>query len=190
MKTQRMITAIFLASSLVCTGLVDVKSQTVVVEERSNIKPSVNNGSYRTAIGLRLGQTSGLTLKRYTGDRTAIEGIIGVWPNALSLTALFERYTYAGMEGLRWYYGAGGHVAFQTNTVKATYVTYDGRYYYYSYRAREDMGVGIDGLIGIEYKIPPIPFAISLDVKPFVEVSTSGYLYMFLDPGIGIKFTF
>jgi len=42
----------------------------------------------------------------------------------------------------------------------------------------------------MEYKIPSIPFALSLDVKPYVEVITNGRVWTSLDPGLGIKVTF
>jgi hypothetical protein len=48
----------------------------------------------------------------------------------------------------------------------------------------------MDGIIGIEYKIAPIPLAVSLDMKPFFEMNTNGRAYLSLDPGIGVKVAF
>lgn len=144
---------------------------------------------YKTAIGLRGGGTSGATLKHFTSQRTAVEGILGIWYNAFSVTGLIERYVPAGISsipGLQWYYGGGGHIAFETGR---TYYVYEGTRYAYRYSEGE-VGFGLDGILGIEYKIPPIPFAISLDMKPFVEINTFGSAFISLDPGVGIKFTF
>jgi hypothetical protein len=148
---------------------------------------SINSPDYRNAIGLRGGYPSGLTFKHFSSGTTAWEGILGVWHRALSLTILYEKHASAfDVSGMRWYYGGGGHVAFATS--RRYYDDRDGRYYYRYYR--DDAAFGIDGIIGLEYKIPPIPFAISLDLKPTLEVTTGGAAYFDLDPGLGLKFTF
>lgn len=178
MKTKKLIMMICVA--MATTSFV-AKSQDKVNPDFSS--PAINTTSYSTAIGLRAGETSGLTIKQFIGSQTALEGILGIWPNALSGTILFEKYSATGVNGLNWYYGAGGHAAFQTTKI----YYYPDRYYYYR---RGDVGLGIDGILGIEYKIPPIPFAISLDVKPYIEANTAGGIYTLLDPGLGIKVTF
>lgn len=147
---------------------------------------AINTSSYKTAIGLRAGETSGLTIKRFIGSNTALEGIVGVWSHGLSTTILFEKYTPAfNVNGLNWYYGGGGHIAFETS--RTVYYYRNGRYDKYH---DGSIGLGIDGLIGIEYKIPTIPFALSLDVKPFIEIISRGDIWISLDPGLGIKVTF
>ncbi len=148
---------------------------------------AIDTPNYKTAIGLRGGESSGLSIKHFTG-KGAIEGIVSVWPNDLALFLLYEIHRPAfGVEGLNWYYGAGGHVAFYTRR-RAYYYDRYGNYWWY--RGRRGFGLGIDGIVGLEYKIPPIPLAISIDLKPFVEVNTDGNVYPALDPGIGIKLTF
>lgn len=141
------------------------------------------DGSYKTAIGIRAGETSGLTIKQFIGSSTALEGIIGMWSHGFSTTLLFEKYVPTGsVAGLNLYYGAGGHLAFET-------VDY-GWYYRHErfYRYRHDhFGIGIDGIVGLEYKIPSIPIAFSLDLKPFIEFQTHGVAWVSLDPGLGVK---
>lgn len=145
---------------------------------------SINSYSYSTAIGVRGIGTSGLTIKHFTASNQAIEGIIGFGPGAFSLTALWERYQNAfDVAGLNWYYGIGGHIATQSD-----WVYYDGIRRYR--RSNGDFGIGVDGIFGIEYKINEAPIAVSLDVKPFLEVTTNGDAYLAIDPGLGVKFTF
>jgi hypothetical protein len=137
---------------------------------------------YLAAIGIRSGETSGITFKYNTGSASSIEFLAGIWSDWLNLTALFEKNTAAfNVSGLRWYYGAGGHISFAT-----------GKYYNEGrfYRRGDDYALGVDGIVGIEYKIPPIPFCLSLDIKPLMEFYKNGDLYMGIDPGIGVKFTF
>ncbi len=145
------------------------------------------SSSYTTAIGLRAGGTSGVTFKRFINQPTAIEVIAGVWPYGFSGTVLLERHANAGLEGLSWYYGGGGHATVRSGRV---YYRYDHPRYKYYYATESRLGLGIDGIVGLEYKIKPIPFAISLDLKPFVEVNTGGYVYLGMDPGLGIKVAF
>lgn len=145
---------------------------------------SINSSSYNTAIGIRGIGTSGITIKHFTSSSRAFEGIIGFWPDAFSATLLVERYVNAfGEPGLNWYYGIGGHVAAQTN-----WTYYEGNRVYT--RESGELGLGVDGIFGMEYKIREIPIAISFDLKPFVEVTTSGNAYLALDPGLGVKLAF
>lgn len=141
--------------------------------------------NYKTAIGIRAGGTSGVTVKQFVGETKAFEGIVGIWNRGLSLTGLYENYTSTTTPGLNWYFGGGAHVSFETGT--SYYVHH--RYYDY-YNNDGGVGFGVDGIVGLEYKISPIPFALSLDIKPFFEVNTNGRVYIALDPGIGIKATF
>lgn len=152
--------------------------------QRSTFSPQVATGSnYKTAIGVRAIGTSGLTIKHFRNSTTAIEGIVGFWPNAFSATALIEKHATAFDEpGLRWYYGIGGHIAGKSDWVQ-------GNEFGYSRRAG-DLGLGVDGIFGIEYKISEVPIAVSLDVKPFLEVTTGGNAFLALDPGLGVKLTF
>lgn len=140
--------------------------------------------TYNHALGLRAGGTSGITYKHFISSSSAIEGILGFWYNGISLTGLYEGYAPTGLQGLKWYYGGGAHVA--------TYSRYDyvreNRYWYRNHTS--GYAIGIDGIVGLEYKIPPIPVAISFDLKPTFEIGGSGYGAMFLDPGFGLKFLF
>ncbi len=140
---------------------------------------------YNTAFGIRLGGTSGLTIKHFYKPATAVEGIVGTFGNGFSLTALLEKHlpVYEA-PGLTFYYGGGLHVAF-----------YNGRYARNSfgrdidYRSGNDAGIGINGIVGLEYRLPDnIPIAFSIDLKPFIEFGSNGYVAVAADPSIGIKF--
>lgn len=147
-----------------------------------NFAKAQESKSYSTAFGLRAGETSGFTIKQNFGSSHSLEGIIGLWNHGLSATLLFEKNVPTGITpGLNCYYGAGGHGSFYSR-YRVYY--YRNRPEYYSYG---DVGLGIDGIIGLEYKIPKVPVAFSLDLKPFVEINTGGGAWMSLDPGLGIK---
>lgn len=163
------------------------------VLQTASAQKTAGSSSYKTAVGIRGGGTSGLTIKHFNSSSSAIEGIIGFggnWNKRLSLTCLMEKHTNPFKEnGLNLYYGIGAHLANYRNGFYA-----DGFYgknkYNYVYYNESVFGIGVDGIIGIEYKIQPIPVAVSFDLKPFLEINTHGYAGIALDPGLGIKFTF
>lgn len=183
MKTTKYIAITALAGTI----LSGVFFENYLLSQNTDPIRFAEGSSYKTAIGLRGGSTSGLTIKQFTSDNMALEGIIGIWPFSMSATGLIEFYAPAQIVGLNWYYGFGGHVAFETGRIYyASEVNGNGRYFY-----REgELGLGLDGILGIEYKILPIPFALSLDIKPFLEVNTEGRAFMAIDPGLGVKFAF
>jgi hypothetical protein len=150
--------------------------------------PTVNP-QYRTALGIRAGRTSGITIKQFVNQNFAAEGIIGFWTNALGFTGLLEKHMPVWFEGMKFYYGGGGHFTYET-----------GRYYYrrynnptgdYVYRyGPHGFAIGIDGVAGLDYKIGAIPLALSIEVKPLLEMSNYGVIFTALDAGVGIKITF
>lgn len=152
--------------------------------------PNDNGTNYRNAFGIRIGQTSGFTYKhKFEGDH-AVEVILGTYPYALSLTALYEKYMSTGARGLQWYFGGGGHIGAPLSGNYGYYVyNENGRYYYYR-TSWYGPAVGIDGIIGIEYKIPKAPVAFSFDLKPNFEFVQNRGVYGNMDPGLGIKLAF
>lgn len=175
MKTKNLISAIVTVLFPVLLGAQELNS------------PAVNSSSYHTAFGLRAGETSGLTIKQFIGGPNALEGIVGVWYHGFSATVLYERYTPAfNLSGMNWYYGLGGHASLQTGHHFYVYHR-DHRHEYYRDGA---IGLGVDGIFGLEYKIPSAPLAVSLDVKPYLEFVSDGHIWTSLDPGLGIKLVF
>lgn len=143
-------------------------------------------GKGTTEIGIRIGGTSGATVKYFYKANTAVEGIVGAFGNGFSITGLIERQQpFEGAEGLYIYYGGGAHLAFYNG--KNINSSHFGREV--DYRSGNDMGIGVNLIVGLEYRLPEgIPIAISVDLKPFIEVGTGGYVSAAPDPSIGIKF--
>ena len=164
---------------------IDIMKNTLLIIALS-VAASSFAQSYKNAVGIRGGETSGITWKHTLGSSSAFEGIFGVWGHGLSVTGLDEKSVPAfNVDGFIWYYGAGAHVAFES-----------GRYGWYDYGKRRKYyypggtGVGVDGILGLEYAIPNAPIALSFDLKPFVEFNTHGGAWISMDPGLGIKVTF
>lgn len=119
---------------------------------------------YRTGIGVRGGLFTGITLKHFISDRTAIEGLFETRWSGLGITGLYEIHNNAfDVDRLNWYYGFGAHIGFYNgdNTPWGTTST--------SYSV-----IGVDGILGIEYNISEIPINISLDWKPVINLINYG----------------
>lgn len=123
-----------------------------------------NAQDYNTGIGLRGGWGSGLTIKHFIHGNRAVEGIFDSRWHGFSVTGLYEVHHQAfDVNRLNFYYGIGAHIGF-----------WDGRY-----DSRFDEGnnmiIGIDGILGLEYNFEEIPFNIGIDWKPAFNLDDSGF---------------
>lgn len=143
------------------------------------------SAQYRTALGARLGGTSGFTIKQTIWKPIRGELIAGTFENGFSITALLESQTsLAGSKSFFLYYGAGPHVAFYNgeDVLSSNF----GRNV--KYESDNDVAIGINLVAGVEYKIPRVPFVLSADIKPFMEFGTGGFVVFAPDPSVGLKF--
>ncbi|MEM7371275.1 MAG: hypothetical protein AAF587_21850 [Bacteroidota bacterium] len=122
--------------------------------------------NYGTAIGLRMGYSVGLTVKGHLDAEKAIEGLLYFRSRGLGLTILYEKHADAfGSSDLQWFYGVGGHFGYwnKDRNLNAPVFTEE-----------TDVIGGVDGILGIEYTIREIPFCISLDYKPLLNLFGTG----------------
>ncbi len=138
---------------------------------------------YTTGIGFRGGVASGLTVKHFIKSDAAIEGILSTSfsHRGTVLTVLYEKHAPAfNARGLQWYYGAGGHIG-----------SWRGRHYYdHDHKHYDDdrvIGIGIDGILGLEYYIREIPFTIGADIKPYINIPSGGG---FWDSALHVRYVF
>lgn len=150
---------------------------------RSN-SSSAGGSEYNTGIGLRFGGwETGLTVKHFVKDGAAIEGIIssGWMYRGTRITGLYEwQKSISGVQGLYWFVGVGAHVGFYNERYWYNGDCKDGRYEYKGewYNCDGTRAViGIDGIIGLEYKFQELPITIGLDLKPSIDVFGWGRHY-------------
>lgn len=166
----------------------DKKKETKKSESKKSSSSSSSSGGdygYKTAIGLRGGFTSGLTVKHFISDKAAIEGILGSRWRGLSITGLYELHKTPAINfsNLAWEYGGGARIGF-----------YNGRYYHKwddddgYYENRSYVAVGIVGIFGLEYQFNEIPFTASLDLMPYFDFI--GWGGGFIDGSISFRYTF
>jgi len=141
---------------------------------------STNGTPYNTALGIKFLYGVSLTAKHFIKNSSALEGIFnyrsfGGLGTQLSATVLYEyQRPVAGVTGLQWYLGGGGHFeyfSFDNDQVSATTV------------------LGAVGALGLEYQFAGLPIAISADWQPVV-LFNDGAGFSAENGGIGIKYTF
>lgn len=138
---------------------------------------------YQTAVGLKFGgYENGLSIKYFSSSNVSLEGILGFRSHGVVITGLYELNQEAfNVADLKFYYGAGAHIGSEGAGVYHSYGTdrvYDETH----------LLLGIDGVVGLEYKFPEAPIAVSLDLDPRIELATGPFVD--IAPGLGLKYTF
>jgi len=118
---------------------------------------------YKTALGLRGGLSSGLTIKHFVSGNSALEGILASRWRGFNLTGLYEIHHFSafGVPHLNWYYGFGGHIGSWAGYKKHPWFPDDKATYSVA---------GADFILGIEYNFKEVPINISADWKPAFNI--------------------
>lgn len=133
---------------------------------------STNSSSYKTALGVKVWDGAGITLKHFFTGTNAGELIGYFWSHGARFTGLYEIHgNFSDASGLKWYIGPGVHIGF-----------YNSKYGDGSY-------AGIDGVLGLDYKFKGAPINMSLDWQPSFEFGDNrGFVGSW--GGLGIRYTF
>lgn len=114
------------------------------------------------------GDTGGISVKHRFSSSHAIEGLLSTyWKDGFMVTALYERYVPVIGPGWNFYYGAGAHLGSFARTFL----------------------LGADAIVGLEYKIPGAPIALSLDWKPALNL-VEVFDFWAADFALGVRYTF
>ncbi len=109
---------------------------------------TANSTEYKTAIGVKVWNGAGVSLKTFITEKNALE-FIGYFDRyGTRISGLYEFHGNLSTEGaLKWYIGPGVHVGLYKGIT----------------------AVGIDGVVGIDYKFTNMPLNLALDWQPSVE---------------------
>lgn len=114
---------------------------------------------YRTALGLRLGSSTGITIKHFTKRGAALEGLLTTRWDGGMITGLYEVVGNAFDEpNLSWYFGGGAHIGF-----------WDSHPYWLD-RGETRSVLGVDLILGLEYTFDEIPLNLGFDWKPAINL--------------------
>ena len=133
--------------------------------------------AYSQAIGIKFPGGLSITYKKFVTNTNNIEGELTTWNKGLRVAGLYEFnfYSFNQVEGLAWFVGPGAHIGFWKDTV--------GK----SYGSKADLG--IDGIIGLDYKFKDLPINVSVDWQPAVTlVGTAGFTPAY--GGLAIRYVF
>lgn len=165
-------------------------------------------------LGVRLGDPTGFTLKKYMGDK-AVEFSIGrayyLWQNRGYYENGFYRVDKFKDKGDYKYYGYKGYnpIGMQLHLMlqkplsdirgldiyygvgpQFRYEKIDYGYYYRNilyYESYSEYDLGLDGVLGLEYTLPDVPVSIFMDVTLFMEVIDNPFVPLF-QAGLGVRY--
>lgn len=133
---------------------------------------TVSAQEYNWAVGVRGGALSGLTLKKNNGS-TAIEaGLTALSTHTIHVEGTYQWQQPIITDGFNLYYGVGAYVGLYTS---------------------ENAGhlhIGAEGVLGLEYKIPGAPIALSVDYRPTFNILGGFGHSNFYNFGLGVKYCF
>jgi len=133
--------------------------------------------TYNRAIGIKFPAGFAITYKQFVTDYNNVEAEAMFGSNSFRAVGLYEfNFDIPGIDGLRWYVGPGAHIGFWNHTDEQQ-------------KKGTSAGFGIDGVLGLDYKVADYPINVSLDWQPAVDiVGSSGFTPAY--GGIGIRYTF
>jgi hypothetical protein len=133
---------------------------------------------YRTAIGIRGGFYSGLTLKRFITDTNAFEAVVAAHYRGVLVAGMYQIHRQAfDAPGLYWYYGGGAFAGFYNRADNPWFDSGTGNF----------TTLGILGVFGLEYKIDEIPITIGIDITPAFNLF--GNLNFWYGSGLTLRYT-
>ena len=132
---------------------------------------------YKKAIGVKM-YPSAISYKSFMTNTKAIE-VLGYFTlDGFRTTIMIEKYSpFANTEQLSWYIGYGGHLGIWSEEWKKNNPTH-----------KAGIALGVDGIIGLDYKIKNAPLNLSIDWQPSFNVVGSSYFESGW-AGLGIRYT-
>jgi hypothetical protein len=135
------------------------------------------NTGYKKAIGVKM-YPSAISYKSFMTNNKAIE-LLGYFTlDGFRTTVMIEKYSaFANTEPLSWYIGYGGHLGIWSQEWKKNNPTH-----------KAGIALGVDGIIGLDYKVKNAPLNLSIDWQPSFNFVGSSYFESGW-AGLGIRYT-
>jgi len=137
---------------------------------------------FKSAVGLRLGSPTSVSLKTHLNESNALELMAGgrwysgySWYNLGAAYQIHKPLNIEGVEGLEYYFGAGASV------------------YFWSFDFASDASsttLGVQGYLGAQYTFKDTPISITVDWVPTIFINS--YLTGFGGGygGLGVRYVF
>ena len=145
---------------------------------------------YKHSVGVRAGYSHTVTLKYFYNDQEAVELMAGERNGGLQITGLYQfnrPMKLAITDMLYAYYGAGIHVGYELFPVANDNTAVNN-----IFTNNQPLFVmGVNTILGVEYRWLAIPITIGLDVKPYFQMVDMRYGdTKFWDVGASVKYVF
>ena len=125
--------------------------------------------SYKTAVGVKF-YPGAISLKHFISEDKCVEALAYFW-RGNRLSGLYEKYfVIPDFESVKWYVGAGGNISLYDKNY------YDGASF-----------LGLDGVLGLDYKPQNLPLNFSLDWQPSFDLG-GGNGFSANWAGFGVRF--
>ncbi len=117
-----------------------------------------NAATYQSALGVKISSGVAVSYKTFVTTNNAFEAQSTFFKQGIRLVGLYEfhHFTFSNVPGLGWYLGPGAHVGFWKKNYREKY--------------NSTIDLGVDGVIGLDYKIPSAPINLSLDWQPSLSL--------------------
>ena len=137
-----------------------------------------SESTYSTAVGVKI-YPGAISVKHFTSSNIALEGLGYLWQYGFRACGLYEIHKDINViDGLKWYVGPGAHVGFYNQNWTRDYPTRES-----------SVAIGIDGVLGLDYKIPQATLNLSIDWQP--SFNLIGYNYFEGGwGGLSVRYTF
>jgi hypothetical protein len=145
---------------------------------------------YKQSAGVRGGYTSALTYKYFYNDDQAIELMVGGRNQGIQITGLYTFHkplnnVFSDM--VYFYYGVGLHTGYEIYTTQDTFTSLGD----FINNQHPFFIMGIDTMVGLEYRMLSIPLTVGLDIKPYFQLVDMRYGdTRFWDVGASVKYVF
>ncbi len=133
---------------------------------------SSSGSTYKNALGVKVWDGGGISFKHFVSNKNALEFIGYFWNRGTRITGLYEIHMpISDASGLQWYIGPGAHIGL------------------YNTKYGDGAFIGVDGVLGLDYKFKKAPLNMSLDWQPSFEFGDNrGFVGSW--GGLGIRYTF
>jgi hypothetical protein len=143
--------------------------------------------------GIRLGHTAGLTYKKFFDPQSAIEFTLSGRRDGLQITGMMLNHVPIDInfnDQFHLYYGLGAHLGierYEGYRKELSVIDPSG----YIYTRNNYFAMGIDAMIGAEYRLPTLPLTVAIDLKPYFNfVGLRHTNLYFWDLAISVKYIF
>ena len=133
----------------------------LLISTASGLFAQSTGSEYKTALGVKI-FPGAVTLKHFVSTNIALEGLAYFYNDGFRFTGLYEIHgNITGANGLKWYVGPGAHFGAWNDRWRKNNKSYNGP---------NNFTFGVDGVIGLDYKFNGVPFNVSLDWQPSINL--------------------